>query len=146
MQGLTEPFFEYHSMLQFYRGKKSWSAYSLPENGLFLKNWTTFATKRSVWPSNMLKTVDLGYRLSLLVAWMVRFWFKSFQNSTVHKTLLVQGNLFLLALYMHEVPLCAPSFVAVVKAPRDIVHLERGPHPELYPITLSNWPYNYVHT
>ena len=48
-------------------------------------------------------------RSSLSVAWMVRFWFKSFQNSTVHKTSLVQGSPFLLAVYTHEVPLCLCS-------------------------------------
>ena len=65
--------------------------------------------KRSVWPSNTLKIVDPGYRSSLSVAWMVRFWFKNFQNSTVHKTSLVQGSLFLLAVYTHKVPLCLCS-------------------------------------
>ena len=45
-------------------------------------------------------------RLSLAVAWMVRFWFKSLQISTVHIKPLVQGSLFLLAEYTHEVPLC----------------------------------------
>ena len=33
---------------------------------------------------------DLEYRLLLSVAWVVRFWFKSFQNLTIHKTSLVQ--------------------------------------------------------
>ena len=32
--------------------------------------------------------------------------FRSFQNSTIHKTWLVQGNLLLLAVYTHEVSLC----------------------------------------
>ena len=40
---------------------------------------------------------------------MVRFWFISFQNLTVHKTPLVQGSLFILAVYAHEVPLCLCS-------------------------------------
>ena len=57
----------------------------------------------------MLKTVDQGYRSSLSVAWIVRIWFKSFQNSTFHKTSLVQGSLLLLAVYTHEVPLCLCS-------------------------------------
>ena len=62
-------------------------------------------------PSNgdVLATPLLGYRSSLSVACMVRFWFKSFQNSTVHKTSLVQGSPFLLAVYTHEVPLCLCS-------------------------------------
>ena len=68
-----------------------------------------FATKRSVWPSSTLKTVDLGYRSSLSVSWIVRFWFKSFQNSTIHKTSLVQGSLLLQAVYTHKVPLCLCS-------------------------------------
>ena len=38
----------------------------LLDKGLFLKN-RTFATKRSVWPSSTLKTVDLQYRSSLSV-------------------------------------------------------------------------------
>ena len=52
----------------------------------------------SVWPSSKLKIVDLGYRSSLSVAYMVRYWFNSFQNSTV-----------LLAVYTHEVLLCLCS-------------------------------------
>ena len=64
-----------------------------------------FATKRSIWPSSMLKTGDLEYRSLLLVAWMVRFWFKTLQNSTIHKKKLVQCSLFLLTVYMDEVPL-----------------------------------------
>ena len=40
---------------------------------------------------------------------MARLWFKSFENLTVHKTSLVQGSLFLLAVYTHEVPLCLCS-------------------------------------
>ena len=70
------------------------------------------------------------------VAFMVRFWFK---NLTVH-TSFVQGSLFLLAVYTHKVPLCAPSFVAVIRcdwALRDIARLECGPRPELYPVTLA---------
>ena len=56
-----------------------------------------------------LKIVDLGYRLSLSVACMVRFWFISFQNLTVHKTSLVQVSPFLLAVYTHDMPLCLCS-------------------------------------
>ena len=77
----------------------------LLDKGPFLKNRTTFATKYSVWPSSTLKTVDLEYRSSLSVAWMVRFWFKSLQNLTSHKRPLIQGNLLLLVVYTHEVPL-----------------------------------------
>ena len=77
--------------------------------GIFLKNRMSSATKCSIWPSNMLKTVDLEYHSSLSVAWIVRFWFRSLQNSTIHKRPLVQGNLFLLAVYTHEVPLCLCS-------------------------------------
>ena len=62
--------------------------------GYFPKKWTMFGTKLSVWPSNMLKTVDLEYHSSLSVAWMVRFWLKSLHSSTVRKRLLIQGNLF----------------------------------------------------
>ena len=43
----------------------------LLEKGLFLKNRMTFATKCSVWPSSTLKTVDMEYYSSLLVAWMI---------------------------------------------------------------------------
>ena len=109
MQGLTEPFNTVRCCN--FTGKKAWSVYSLPDNGLFPKNWTIFATKPSVWPSNTLKTVDLGYRSSLSVAWMVRFWSKSFKNPTVHKTSLVQGSLSLLTVYTHKVPLCLCSVV-----------------------------------
>ena len=45
---------------------------------------TLFATKHSVWPSGTLRTVDLGYRSSLSVAWIVRFWFKILQRLTVY--------------------------------------------------------------
>ena len=91
--------------IKFYWGEKSWGVYSSLDNGLFLKNQTTFGTKRSAWPSSMMITVDLEYCLLLSVAWMFRFWFKSLQNSTVHKRSLVQGSLFLLAVYTYDVPL-----------------------------------------
>ena len=52
-----------------------------------------------------LKTVDLEYCSVLLVVWMVRFWSKSLHNSIIHKRPLIQGSLFLLAVYTHEVPL-----------------------------------------
>ena len=62
----------------------------------------TFATKRSVCASSTLKTVYLEYCSSLLVTWMVIFWFK---NLIAYERLLIKDNLFLLVVYAHEMPL-----------------------------------------
>ena len=39
-----------------------------------------------------LKTVDLDYHSFLLVAQLVRFWFKSLQSLTAHDRQFLQGN------------------------------------------------------
>ena len=111
MQGLTEPIFEYSN---FTEPKSPEVCTVLQEKGLVLKNRTTLATKLSVWTSSTLKSVDLEYRSSLSVAWMIRFWFKSLQNLTAHKRQLVQGNVFL----PHEVPfyLCSIFCIRVVRS------------------------------
>ena len=85
MQGLTEPFFDIVGCCNFTEVKSREASKVLLDNGLVLKNRMKFATKRSIWPSSTLKTVDLEYCSSLSVAWMVRFWFKSLQNSTEEK-------------------------------------------------------------
>ena len=66
----------------------------LLDKGLFLKNRTTLP-----------KTVDLDYRSSLSVAWLVRFWFKNLQSLTAHDRQFLQGNLFLLAVCRHDMAL-----------------------------------------
>ena len=71
----------------------------LLDMGLFLYNWTTLAKNHSVWPSSTLKTVHREYCLSLSVAQLVRFWFKSLQSLTAHE---------------RQFSICAPSFVTVV--------------------------------
>ena len=76
MQGLTGPFFKYH-ILQ--RRKSHEVCTVLLDKGIFLKNQMTFVRKRSVWSSSTLKTVDLEYPLSLLVAWMVRLCLKFYK-------------------------------------------------------------------
>ena len=69
-----------------------------------------------------IKTVDLDYRSSLLVAQLVRFWFKSLQSLTAHERQFLQGDLFLLTVCTHKVPLylcsifCSPSVVQVSTA------------------------------
>ena len=68
----------------------------LLDKGLFLTNWTTFATKHFVWLSSMLKTVNLEFCLLLSAARLARFWFKSLQRLTVYAQLLIQGNLSVL--------------------------------------------------
>ena len=89
-----------------YRGEKSWGVYNFMVNGLFLKKRPKLAKTRSVRPSNRLKTVDLDYRSSLSVPRLVRFWFKSLQSLTAHdRQFLYPGNLFLLAVCMHDVAL-----------------------------------------
>ena len=68
------------------------------------------------------KTVDLDYRSSLSIARLVRFWFKSLQSLTTHDRQFLQGNFFLPAVCMHEVPLnlcsifCSRSLVQVSTA------------------------------
>ena len=112
----------------------------LLEKGLFLKNRMTLPKKRSIRPSSRLKTVDLDYRLSLSVARLVRFWFKSLQSLTTHDRQLLQGNLFLLAVCMHDVALylcsifCTRSLVQFSTANYRV--FERGTRPKLYPVTL----------
>ena len=83
-------------LLQIYRGESREFCTVLLNKGLFLKNWTSLATKPSIWPLSMSITVDLEHHLSLLVAWMVRFRFKSYQSLTVYVWPLMQGNLSVL--------------------------------------------------
>ena len=122
--------------------------YNLLDKGLFLKNRPRLAKNRSVRPSSRLKTVDLDCRSSLLVAQLVRFWFKSLQSLTVHDRQFLQGNLFLLAVCMHDVALylcsifCTRSLVQFSTASYRV--FERGTRPKLYPVTLRRvhraWP------
>ena len=49
-----------------------------------------------------MNTVGLEYHLSLLATWMGQIFV---QKLTAHERPLIQSNLFLLAVYMHEVPL-----------------------------------------
>ena len=115
--------------------------YSFTGQGVFLKNRTTLPKKCSVRPSSSLKTVDLDYCSSLSVAWLVRFWFKSLQSLTTHNRQFLQGNLFLLAVCMHDVALylcsifCAHSLVQFSTASYRV--FERGTRPKLYLVTLS---------
>ena len=117
----------------------------LLDKGLFLKNRTTLPNKRSVRSSSSLKTVDLDYRLSLSVARLVRFWFKSLQSLTVHDRQVLQGNLFLLAVCMHDVALylcsifCTRSLVQFSTASYRV--FECGMRPKLYPVTLILYTY-----
>ena len=104
--------------------------------------YITYSNDEVIRISGWLKLIDLGYSSSLSVAWMVRFWFKSFQNSTVHKRPLVQGSLFLLAVISIKcLSICAPSFATVVRcdcgALRVIARLKRRPRPELYLVTSA---------
>ena len=115
--------------------------------GCFSKTERCFQKKRSVRPSSRLKTVDLDYRSSLLVARLVRFWFKSLQSLTAHDRQFPQGNLFLLAVCMHDVALylcsifCTRSLVQFSTASYRV--FERGMRPKLYPVTLR-WPPDWL--
>ena len=81
---------------------------------------------RSIWPLSRLKTVNLECRLSLSVAWLVKFWFKSLQ--------FLQDNLFLLAVCTHKVPLylcsifCSRSLVQVSTASYRVWSMEHTPN------------------
>ena len=88
----------------------------LLDRRLFLKNQTTLPKNRSVRPSSRLKTVDLDYCLSLSVARLVRFWFKSLQKvwpPTTDSSYKVT-YFFWLCVRMRCLSICAPSFVALV--------------------------------
>ena len=91
--------------------------------------------KRSIWPLSTLITVHLGYCSLLSVARLVRFWFQSLQSLIAHERQFLQGNLFLLAVCTHEVPLylcsifCSRNLVQLSTA--SYLHLERGTHPKL---------------
>ena len=114
--------------------------YNLLEKGLFLKNRPRLAKKRSVRPSSTLKTVDLDCRSSLSVAQLVRFWFKSLQSLTVHDRQFLQGNLFLLAVFTHDVGL----YLCSIFCTRSPLQFSAASYrafgarntPQLYPITL----------
>ena len=100
-----------------------WVATVLLDKTLFLKNRTMLAKNKTfIWPSSTSKTVDLDYRSLLLVAQLVRFWFKSLQSLTAHERQFLQGDLFLLTVCTHEVPLylcsifCSPSMVQLSTA------------------------------
>ena len=76
---------------------------------------TTLPKKRSVRPSSRLNTVDLDYRSSLSVAWLVRLWFKSLQSLTAHNRQFYKVTYFFwLCVRTRCLSICAPSFVAVV--------------------------------
>ena len=76
----------------------------------------------------------LDYCLSFTVARLVRFWFKSLQSLTTHIRQFLQGNLFLLAVCAHEVPLylcsifCSPSLVQVSTASCWVLSAEHDPN------------------
>ena len=116
--------------------------YNLLDKGLFLKNQSRLAKKRSVRPSSRLKTVDLDCRSSLSVAQLVRFWFKSLQSLTVHDRQFLQGNLFLLAVCTHDVGLylcsifCTHSLLLFSAASYRAFGARNTP--QLYPVTLIN--------
>ena len=63
--------------VQFYWAR---SYFSITERCLQKKK----KKKNSVWPSSTLKAVDLEYHLSLLVARVVRSWFKSLQSFSTY--------------------------------------------------------------
>ena len=111
--------------------------------GLFLKNQTMFAAKHSVWPLSMLKTLNLEYCSSLGVARMLRFWFKSLQNSTVYKKKCSYkvAYSFWLCIHMKCLSVCAPSFVAAVRCDCALRVIVFGVQttPNLYPVTLKVW-------
>ena len=87
------------------------------------------------------KTVNLDCHLLLSVARLVRFWLKSLQNLTTHNKQFLQGNLFLLAVYMHDVALylcsifCSRSLVEFNTVSYHV--FECGTRPNLYPVTLT---------
>ena len=142
MQGLMETFLNIICCCNFTTAKSREASTVLLDNGLFLKNRTTLAKKHSAWPSSTLKTIDLDYRSSLLVAQLVRFWFKSLQSLTVNERQFLQGNLFLLAVCMHEVPLylcsifCSPSVVQLRTVSYRIWSTEHAL--KMYPVTLRH--------
>ena len=140
-QGLTEPFKNIVGCCNFTEVKSREVCTVLVDKQLFLKNRMTLPNKRSVGPSSRLKTVDLDYRSSLSLTRLVRFWFKSLQSFTAHDGQFPQGNLFLLAVCTHKVPLylcsifCSHSLVQVSTASYRI--LSHGTRPKLYPVTLN---------
>ena len=82
-------------------------------SGCFSRTKWRFQKNRSVWPLSRLKTVDLDYCLSLSVARLVRFWFKSLQSLSAHNRQFLT-NFFWLCSRTRCFSICAPSFVAVV--------------------------------
>ena len=71
---------------------------------VYWKNGTTLATKRSIWPLSTLKHCQSRVSFIAFSHLDGQIWSKSLHSSTVHKRPIVQGSLFLLAVYTHEVP------------------------------------------
>ena len=117
-----------------YRGEKSWDVYSFTGQGGVISQKPNDASKKkcSVWPSSRLKTVDMEYHSSFSVARLVRFWFKSLQSLTTHDRQFLLGNLFLLTVCTHEVPLylcfifCSRSLVQVSTANYRVLSVEHA--------------------
>ena len=106
MQGLMKPVFDIVSCCTLQRQKvMRWVATVLLDKALFLKKLNGACKKENLHLvlEYIKKTVDLDYHLSLLVAQLVRFWFKSLQSLTAHERQFLQGNLFLLAVCTHKV-------------------------------------------
>ena len=144
MQGLTEPFyFNIVGYCNFTEARSRGVCAVLRDKGLFVKNWTTLARKTLRLPLEYVKCVDLDYRSSLSVAWMVRLWFESLQSLTVYAQPLVEGNLYQFSLWRtHRVPLftcslfCSYSlcncFAVSRSAPLTVPH-------STYPVTFICW-------
>ena len=112
--------------------RKSWGVYTFTRQAVIsLKPNDTCKKRSSVWPSNMLKTVHQEYHS---VAQLVRFRFKILLSLTAHKRKLLQGNLFLLLVCSHEVPLClcsifcSGSLVQVSTASYRVWSMEHAPN------------------
>ena len=102
----------------------------LVDKRLFLKNRTTLPKKRSIRPLSRLKTVNLDYHSLLLVGQIL---VQSLQI-TAHDRQFLQGNLFLLAVCTHEVPLylcsifCTCSLVQVSTASYHVLSADHAPN------------------
>ena len=85
-----------------------------------------------------IKNCPSEYRSSLLAAWLVRFWFKSFLPPTRDRSYKVTPIYCGCSVCMRCLSICALSFVVVVAIEHcELPHLERGTCPKIYPIILA---------
>ena len=133
MQGLTEPFLKYH-------WRKVVRCVQFTGKGVISQKPTEACKKTLRQALEYVKNCRSGLSLVALGCSAGQFWFKSLQSLTVHDRQFLQGNLFLLAVFTHDVGL----YLCSIFCTRSPLQFSAASYrafgarntPQLYPITL----------